>query len=271
MKKLLILLSIFVAGFNLSAQQDTIQKAITDTENHTAESVTPAQYTLEDAATAYSQGQYNKSAEIYEQLLKTKGESSEIYYNIGNCYYKLNKTASAILNYERALLLSPGDGDTRFNLEVAKLKTTDRINPVGNFFLVDWFQAIQNTFSTNQWSYIGIICFILFIGCLILFFFSRKILMKKAGFYVGIGLLVITISSNIFSYNQKKKLTNRNTAIILASTVTIKSSPDNSGTDLFVLHEGVKVEIKSKLGGWSEIEIADGNVGWIKSDDIEII
>ncbi|GHU88180.1 hypothetical protein FACS1894174_04520 [Bacteroidia bacterium] len=247
MKKILILLAVLLAGTYVKAQ------------------------TLEEATGAYSKGEFGKAVEIYEKLLETKGESAELYYNIGNCYYRLNKTAPAILNYERALLLNPGDKDTRTNLEIARLKVIDRIEPVGDFFLIEWLQSIQNLLSTNAWSYLGIICFLFLIGCLVLFFFSRKIILKKCGFYVGIVIIVLCISANIFAHNQKKKLNNRNTAIVFAPTVTIKSTPDNSGTDLFVLHEGVKVVIKSKLGNWNEIEIADGNIGWIKSEDIVII
>jgi len=248
MKKLLFLLLIPAVCFHLQAQN-----------------------TPEDAANAYAGKEYSKAAEIYEQLLKTNGESAEIYYNIGNCYAKLNKTASAILNYERALLLAPGDPDIRYNLEYTYSKTVDKIESVGDFFLVDWWHAIQNLLTTNQWSRFAITCFLLFIGCLFLFFFSRKIFLKKLGAYFGMGLLALIIVANSFAYNQKKKLTHRNSAIVFAATVTIKSSPDNSGTDLFVLHEGTKVIIKSKLGNWNEIEIADGNVGWIKSEDIVVI
>ncbi len=247
MKKILILLAVLMVGFCAKAQ------------------------TLEEASAAYSKGEFSKANEIYEKLLKTNGESAEIYYNIGNCYYRLNKTASAILNYERALLLNPADQDTRTNLEIARLKAIDRIEPVGEFFLTEWVHSIQNMFSTNAWSYFGIICFLLLIGCLVLFFFSRKILLKKSGFYVGIGMVVLCIICNVFAYSQKQKLANRNSAIVFAPTVTIKSTPDNSGTDLFILHEGTKVVIKSKFGDWNEVETANGNIGWIKVGDIEVI
>ncbi|MDR1371248.1 MAG: tetratricopeptide repeat protein [Dysgonamonadaceae bacterium] len=247
MKKILVLLAILTIGFSSKAQS------------------------LEEATAAYSKGEFGKAAEIYENLLKTNGESAELYYNIGNCYYRLNKTASAILNYERALLIHPGDKDTRMNLDIVKLKAIDRIEPVDEFFLTEWVENVQNMFSANAWSYSGVTCFLLLIGCLVGFFFSRKIILKKCGFYVGIGMIVLCISCNIFAYNQKKKLTNRNAAVVFAPTVTIKSTPDNSGADLFILHEGAKVIIKSKLGNWNEIETADGNIGWIKIEYIEVI
>jgi tetratricopeptide (TPR) repeat protein len=231
----------------------------------------PAQNLLQQADSAYAKSNFPEALNLYEHALKEQGESAAIYYNIGNCYYKLNKIGSSILNYERARLLDPGDNDIRFNLEIARLKTVDKIEPVGEFFLTEWFLAIQNSMSTDEWSYFGIVCFILLIACLFFFFFSRKILVKKCGFYAGVGLLVLTIFGNIFAYNQKKKLTQRNTAIIYVQTTTIKSSPDSSGTDLFILHEGTKVNVKSKLGSWSEIATPDGNVGWIKNEEIKII
>jgi hypothetical protein len=175
------------------------------------------------------------------------------------------------LNYERALLFDPGNKDIRFNLEIAKLKTVDKIEPVGRFFLTEWYDDIKNMQNTDQWTTIAIVCFILFIVCLFLFFFSRQIGLKKTGFYAGVGLLTLCIVANIFAYSQKKKLTDRNTAIIFSPTTTIKSAPDQSGTDLFILHEGAKVEITNALGDWNEIETADGNVGWIKKTEIEVI
>ena len=249
MKQFFILTAILFATFNLSAQNDLLQQA----------------------NEAYSKNEFKEAAGLYEELLKTNGESAIVYYNLGNSYYKLNKIAQSILNFERALLLEPGNKDIRFNLEIARLKAVDRIEPVEDFFLTEWFRSIQNLLSTDAWSNFGIACFILMIACLFLFCFSRRIFLKKTGFFVGLGLLICVVFGNCFAYNQKKKLTNRNAAIIFAPTTTIKSSPDNSGTDLFILHEGTKVELKNKLGDWNEIETADGNVGWIKSSEIEVI
>ena len=228
-----------------------------------------AQDLLQSANEAYAKGDFAKATELYEAALKENGESATVYYNLGNSYYKANRIAPSILNYERALLLDPGNSDIRFNLEIAKLKTVDKIEPVGEFFLTSWFRSVQNLLSIDAWSKFGIISFILLIGSLFLFFFSRKIIIKRLSFYAGICFLILTISGNIFAYNQKKRLTERNSAIIFVPTTTIKSSPDESGTDLFILHEGTKVRLKSKIGHWNEIETADGNVGWIKNEEVE--
>lgn len=226
---------------------------------------------LQAAESAYASENYAEAIETYEALLSENNESAEIYYNLGNAYYKMGKIAPAILNYERALLLDPGDRDIRFNLNLSKQNTADKIETVSDFFLVKWINGIQSLFSVDTWSTIGIVCFCLFIACLILFFFSKLMLMKKIGFYLGAFLLFLIIMSNIFASRQKYDLLNRSGAIVFAPTVTVKSSPDASGTDLFILHEGTKVNIKSQLGDWNEVELEDGNIGWIQKKDIEVI
>lgn len=249
MKKIVFFLLIQCLSWNLYAQDTTIKEA-------------EAAYTKED---------YGKAIELNEEVLKNNGASSEIYYNLGNAYYKAGKVAPSILNYERALLLDPGDADIRFNLQMARQKSVDKFEPVGDIFFVRWFDSIQNMGAADSWAKTGIVCFILFIGCLLLFFFSRWIRLKKIGFYLGAFFLLLVIFSNIFASNQKDELVNRTNAIVFTPTVTAKSSPDVSGNDLFILHEGTKVTIKSTLGEWSEIELEDGNVGWMPSRDIEKI
>lgn len=226
---------------------------------------------LKEAEAAYTKEDYAQAIEIYEGILKSNGESAAVYYNLGNAYYKEGKIAPAILNYERCLLLDPGDSDARFNLQMARQKTVDKIEPVGDFFLVEWFDAVENLGSADSWAKLGIVCFLLFIGCLLLFFFSRWVRLKKIGFYVGILFLLMVIFANLFASHQKSEVMDRAHAIVFAPTVTVKSSPDASGTDLFVLHEGTNVTVKSTLGEWSEIALEDGNVGWMPSKEIEKI
>ena len=151
------------------------------------------------------------------------------------------------------------------------MKNLDKIEPIGEFFLSKWFKSVQNAANIDTWGILGISSFLFLIVCLSLFFFSPKILIKKISFYVGILSIIILIFSNVFASAQKDEMENRSSAIVFAATVTVKSSPDESGTDLFVLHEGTKVSIKSTLGEWSEIELEDGNVGWLQSKNIEKI
>ncbi|MDH8701696.1 tetratricopeptide (TPR) repeat protein [Dysgonomonadaceae bacterium PH5-43] len=248
MKRLIIILLSIITTLNISAE------SLVDKGNE-----------------AYSAGKYEEAVQLYRDAINQNGESAIVYYNLGNAYYRLNSVALSIISYERALLLDPSNKDIKFNLEIAKLKTVDKIESVDEFFFTEWLTSIRNLRSTDQWSVIAIISFLLLIVCLFLFFFSRKIVLKKIGFFSAIVLIIVCVSANVFAYNQKKTLVDRNTAVIFAPTITIKSSPDNSGTDLFILHEGTKVEVKSKLGEWSEIETSDGNVGWIPTKEIEVI
>ena len=227
--------------------------------------------TLKEAEEAYAKEDYTQAIELYESVLKSYGESAMVYYNLGNAYYKAGKVAPAILNYERVLLLNPGDSDTRFNLQVARQKTVDKIEPIGEFFLTRWIGTVEDVYSADGWAKWGVASFVLFIGCLVLFFFSKWIRLKKIGFFAGICFLLISLVANLFADSQQDKLLHRADAIVFASTVTVKSSPDASGTDLFILHEGTKVTIKSTLGEWSEIQLEDGNVGWMPNKEIQQI
>jgi len=224
-----------------------------------------------EADSAYIQENYQEAAILYEKVLEV-GHSSEIYYNLGNCYYRLEKVGPAVLNYERALLLSPGNGDIRHNLELARSKTLDKISPIGEIFIVTWYKEIINWLSVDQWATIGVISFILLLIMLCLYLFGKQISIRKIGFYSSIFLILICILSNFFAWNQKHILLNRSTAVVMSTSVNVKSTPSESGTDLFVIHEGTKVTIiDPTMKGWKEIRLDDGKNGWIPTESIEEI
>lgn len=231
----------------------------------------PLDSELKNAAKAYDDENYSLAIELYESVLQKNGDSQSVYYNLGNAYFKANKIAESILNYERALLIDPSDDDTQFNLDIVKQKTVDKIEAIDIFFVNKYLQGIQNYLSINTWGMLGISSFIIFIICLVMFFFGRHIKIKKIGFYTAIIAIFITIVSNVFANNQLYEQVNREKAIVFTPTIAIKGSPDKSGTDLFVLHEGTKVKVISNLGDWSEIVVADGNKGWIESKNIRTI
>lgn len=224
-----------------------------------------------DAAQAYEKGDFTKAAELYQSLADEDYQSADLYLNLGNAYYKSGEVAKAILNYERGLLIAPGDADLKTNLEIAHLKTVDRIEPVGEIFLSRWMDSVRNLYSSNQWAVIAIVSFILLLGCFALYFIGGKVWMKKVAFFSALLLIVLTIFANVASAEQKVRFVERNSAIIFAKSVTAKSTPSESGTDLFVLHEGTKVKVRTKVGNWNEVELSDGNVGWIPTDKLEII
>lgn len=229
----------------------------------------------QQARLAYDSAQYHKTIEILEKereaQIANNLESADLYYNLGNAYYRVDNLAKARLNYERAALLNPGDSDIKGNIEFIKTKIEDKIPVADSFFLGVWFRAVQNWFSSNGWAKIAVISFLLFIACLSVFFFSRKEISKKISFYCGIIFITFIIFANIFSYNQKKRIEIRDTAIIMTGAASVLSAPDSNSKELFILHAGTKVTITKEDRYWFEIEIDNGSVGWIQRDKLEII
>ena len=228
--------------------------------------------TKAQADSAYVNNDYAGAVEMYEAILTNEGESSDIYYNLGNSYYKMDNIAKAILNYERALLLNPGDGDIRFNLELAQSKAVDKVVPMSEMFFVTWAKSFVNMMSEKSWSKLAIVTFILMLFSLAVYFFGKKILWKKIGFIVAVCMLLVCVVANVSASSQKEKVLVHNTAIIMVPSVTVKSTPNETGTDLFILHEGRKVMIKDNtMREWKEIQLEDGNAGWVPASVIEII
>ena len=227
--------------------------------------------TKAEGDSAYMRNDYASAIQIYESLLK-KGEAAEIYYNLGNSYYKADDIAKAILNYERALLLQPGNADIRANLEIARSKTIDKVVSVPDIFFVALVKSLINCLSVDAWAKLGIVFFILLLISFSLFFLFKQIVWKKSGFIAGIVFLFLVVLSNIFASEQKSELVNRNKAIILSPSVTVRSTPSESGTSLFILHEGHKIEVKdNSMREWKEIRLEDGKVGWVPTSAIEVI
>ena len=228
--------------------------------------------TKSQADSAYINNDYASAVYLYEQILTNQGESADIYYNLGNSYYKMDNIAKAIVNYEKALMLNPGNGDIRFNLELAQSKTVDKVTPISEVFFVTWIKDLTNTMNEEGWAKIGISTFILMLLSLTLYFFGKKLTLKKIGFISAVCLLFVCIISNLFASSQKNKAQSHEMAIIIAPSVTVKSTPNQGGTDLFILHEGRKVLVKDNgMREWKEIQLEDGNVGWVPASVLEII
>lgn len=277
MKKIWVLTIILMASVTLFGQDAVLNDSVSsDSLTKSDASAFSAAKQIVNATkaegdSAYIKNDFASAIQIYESLLQ-QGEAPEIYYNLGNCYYKTDDIARAILNYERALLLSPGNADIRANLEIARSKTIDKVTPVPEIFFITWIKSLVNSQSSDAWARTGIVSFLLLLVSLAIFFFTQHIKWKKIGFSAAILFLIVTVLSNLFASQQKSYLTNRNDAIILSPSVTVRSTPSESGTSLFVLHEGRKVEIKdNSMREWKEICLEDGKVGWVPSSSIEVI
>ena len=267
-----ILFALIFCFFNfglMDAQTDSDSVSIT---NITENSITVAE---SEATAAYRDKNFAKSIKLYEaQIAENKSikqESAELYYNLGNAYFRDNQVAKAIVNYERALLLKPGDSDIRHNLRFAKTRIEDKIDSADNLFINKWIRSIQNLYSGNTWAVVGIGFFLLLIVAIGVYMISIRLLLRKISFYSGIVLLSLVIITNVFAFRQKNKIVNRSTAIVMAASVSIYTSPDAHSQELFRLHEGAKVKIKREEGRWIEIMIANGSVGWLQKMNVEVI
>ncbi len=226
---------------------------------------------LQEGNQAYIDGNYEKAIEKYSAVLDSGYESAALYYNLGNAYFKSNKITNAILNFERAKLLDPNDEEIQFNLELAKTFTVDKIEEIPELFLVTWLKAFVHIFKVDTWAIISVGCFIVMLIAFLLYFFTRKYQFKKLSFWLATVFLTLSIATYTCATIQKNEITRNKTAIIFSPTITLKSSPDKQSTDLFVLHEGTKVEVVDEVGEWREIRLADGSKGWLKISDIEMI
>ena len=227
--------------------------------------------TKADADSAYVHEHYQQAASQYEALLK-QGVSADLYYNLGNCYYRMDDMTHAVLNYERALLLSPGDRDIRFNLQMARSKTIDKITPESEMFFVTWYHALVNLMSVDGWARMALISLLAAIVLALIYLFANAVWLRKVGFFCGIFFVLLFLLSNLFAAQQRSSLDHRRGAIIIRSAVNVKSTPAKNGTDLFILHEGTKVTITdASMRQWLEIRVADGKEGWIEAKDIELI
>ena len=228
--------------------------------------------TKADADSAYAQEQFAKAAKMYEQLLRENGESAQLYYNLGNAYYRQDKVALAILNYERAALFDPGDADIRFNLQMARAKTIDKVVPESEMFFVTTFRSIVLSMSVDQWAWLAVVCFLLTLVCIALYLFLPELWAQKTCFFLAIIFLLVCVLANVAAYQQRKQIADRQNAIIMVPSVVVKSTPSESGTDLFILHEGSRVKVvDASMKDWCEIRMADGKEGWMQKDKMEII
>ncbi len=226
---------------------------------------------FEKANKLYNEGLYDSSIVLYKAILNQKLHSSELYFNMGNAYFKNNNLPEAILYYEKALKLSPNDEDIKYNLSITNSMIVDKIENVPQLFYKQWWNYFYDLYSTNTWAIISILIWILFLISLGVFLLSRSRSKKKFVFYITVLIFIAALGSFGFA-SQKYYFSKENKeAIIFTPTITVKSSPTKNSVDLFVVHEGTKVKIIDKLDNWNKVKIKDGSIGWLPSDSMELI
>ena len=219
----------------------------------------------------YEQKNYRGAIDSYQNVMQNKFESSQLYFNLGNAYFKINDYTQAIYFYEKAKRLNPSDEDISFNLALANTKIIDKIEVLPEIFIVRWWNAFCNMFSSNQWSVILIGFIALFLIFMGFYLFSNTYGVKRTSFYIGLSLFIvlgIVYFANNYQYSRRM---NEREAIVFNPTVNIKASPDENSNTIFVIHEGSKIQITDKIGSWFEIKIQNGSKGWIKLEDVKTI
>lgn len=221
---------------------------------------------FEQANAAYNSGNCDTAVSLYEKILATDMESVPVYYNMGNAYYKKHDYPMAIYYYEKALKLDPSNEDVKTNLAIANLAIVDKVDPMPQPFFVRWWRSTRALFSSDHWAWCSIVAFALLLLSLFLFLRSRRIGLRKQGFFAGILFLIVFGLSVTFAAQLKSAAVAQDQAIIMTPTVTVKSSPSENGVDLFVLHEGSKVTVLETSNGWNRVRIANGSEGWLEAD-----
>jgi len=240
MKRLIFILSLFICSQNFASEQ-----------------------VFDQGNKQYANENYSAAISLYDSILSTGSESSELYYNLGNCHYKTNDWANAIWHYEKSLQLNNNE-KTINNLELAKLKIIDRIEPLPKLFYKKWWINLTQNLSTQAWQILALfgIGFIFILQLISQFTSLKSKLITKIFSAITVIILLITQTSYHNNFTKKE-------AIIFSETITVNSAPTSSSTNLFTLHAGSKVEIIDSIGDWINIKIANGNRGWIAENSIK--
>jgi hypothetical protein len=230
-----------------------------------------AETALAKANDFYKNGNYQQAIEEYERLITTGVQATEVYYNLGNAHFKAGNVPAAILNFERAKRLAPNDEDVDFNLGVAQAKITDKIDPAPRLFIVNWWNMTVGFLSAHEWAGIAVVAVWVLFVALGVFFIVSASGVKKALFTTALVCLVLASVTFVFAWRQHRVMVSDRAAIVFAPSVPVKSAPQEDSKDLFLLHEGSKVEILETLGDWQKVRIADGSIGWMRANTVQVI
>lgn len=219
----------------------------------------------------YKKGEIEKAIEVYRKIESQAVISSELYYNLGNCYYKLNNVGATIYNYEKALQLDPLNEDAANNLVFAKRLTIDRIEEVPKSVFQKWNENYLQKFSYNQWAIISCGFSLLTAAFFLLFYFTNISARKRGYFTISVLSFVCFVTSISITYNQYNFTKNEIYAIVFSEKVNVKNGPTGTSENIFTLHEGTKVKVLDTVDLWKKIKLADGEVGWIAAKDIKLL
>ena len=272
---ILFFLSLSVVTSLAQTDAQTAQANVEETEQaQPAESASASDNTddlWQRANTAYNSGDYAQAEACYTRILEQGLYSASLFYNLANAHFKQNELGKALLYYNRALRLRPNDEEIRHNLEFAKQSTKDSIEETPDFFLKTWIKSLRGALSCTTWSILSLVMLATALAFGLIYMLAQRLSLRKTGFNLMAIAAALFVITTAFAWSERNMLIKRSEASVMDSAVSIKSSPDRSATELFVLHEGTKVTIGEAIDGWAEVRIADGRKGWIEEERIERI
>ncbi|PCJ95335.1 MAG: ion channel protein [Flavobacteriaceae bacterium] len=224
-----------------------------------------------NATSAYNEADYNKAIENYLKIIDNGEHSSELYFNLGNAYYKINEIAPSVYYYEKALLLKPNDPEIMTNLGYAQNMTLDAIEKLPETGFAKIYNKLTDFLSFDQWAYVAIALLLLFVLTYIAFYFFRYATQKRIAFITSIVSLILSVFTIVMAYLQYTDFKNHQPAIVFAKETIIKSEPNDRSEEVFRLHQGTKVNVLDQLNDWKKIRIVDGKTGWILSTDMKVL
>lgn len=219
---------------------------------------------------AFKDNRFEESILLYNAILEKQKVSAAVYYNLGNAYFKMNDIPNAILNYEKSLKIDPNDDDAKKNLELVNLKTIDKVESKPELPITNWWRSLLNTNEIDEWAIKSIYLSFLALALLLLYLFFKGIA-KRIFFFSGLFAILLSVVFYLMGSYQRSLHLHGTEAIIFSTNVTVKGSPEDDGTRLFVIHEGTKVKIIKNLDDWTEISLMNGNKGWVKTEVYKVI
>jgi tetratricopeptide (TPR) repeat protein len=223
------------------------------------------------ANSLYHSKKFPEAVALYQQLINRDYVSAELFYNLGNAYFKLNRLGYAIYYYEKARQLDPNDEDVQFNLQLSEIRLKDKIITPPDFFVYEYAKAFIHILSKTAWAFLTLAFLYVFIASLgmrkfmpqgLLWRLSKMVLTIACSLFFCFGAI---LGMRIYSDHMNKE------AIILSATAEIKSEPDPGSLTVFILHEGSKVSIRTDRDLWYEIKLKDGKIGWVKYDELGLL
>jgi tetratricopeptide (TPR) repeat protein len=223
------------------------------------------------ANTAYQTGNFAEAIALYEEVIKLDFQSAELEYNLGNAYFRQANLGKAILHYERAAILKPGDADIRHNLAVARDQVSGDIDVLPEFFLNRWWKNIRRLAFSGGWGIIALVLWWMAFAGFSLWLLGKNRRQKKAGFIIGAACIALSFLPYALAFSKLSYEQNTNTGIVMEEAVRLRSAPDDSGKEIMLLPEGLKANLLDRIEEWVKVRLPNGEEGWLEAKAFEEI